>query len=256
MFFSSLLFICAASANASPGEGNSKTLLFLRNHYSAESGFTLLRVKPLNEFGKGDMRLSCRPGMYLGYKYHINLNDHFALRVGTLTGLHSFRYDFDPHVGDSAIYTAVKMSVVKPYLTIPVEMNVRIRFQQRHVIGLVAGISVNLFGAEKLTAVTSLSNNPQGNEIYKLDLVYNRANPFVNFEVGLEYLWVLGSMDMLKFAIKYSAGIRPMFHAQYEHRENDFVLSSGSFNSLNDHLSLGIGYVFTRVNKLVDQAKN
>lgn len=253
LIFSCFLFTCAATAMASPGDGDSKTLLFLRNHMSLESGFTLLRVRPLSEVGQGNMTLSYRPGMYLGYKYHINLNDYFAIRMGALAGIHSFRFDFEPGPSDSSVFQPVSLSSVKPYLSVPIEMNVRFRFQQRHVLGVVTGISVNIVSAERLKTVASLSGNPQGQEQYRLELQYQRPNPFVNFDMGLEYHWVLRSMNMVKFAVRYSAGIRPMFHATYEHRENDFVLSKGSFDSFNDHVSLGIGYVFTRVNKLLDK---
>lgn len=254
LFFSCFVLWCAATAIAAPpGDGESKTLLFLRNHVSFESGFSMLRVKSLTEVGQGNMRLSYRPGMFLGCLYHINVNDYFALRTGGLVGVNSFRFDFEPGMGDSSIYEPVKMSVAKPYLSIPLEMNARLRIQQRHVLGVVAGVSVNLFASERLTAATSLAGNPQGQELYKMELRYQQPNPFVNFEMGMEYLWVLRNMDMVKFGLKYSAGIRPMFYAHYEHKENDRVLSSGSFNSFNDHISLSIGYVFTRVNKLLDK---
>ncbi len=237
-------------ASAKPGKDGSKTLLFLRNHISVESGFTFLRIKPVSETGMGNMQLSYRPGMYLGAKYHLNLNDYCSLRFGQILGLHAFRFDFDPGTLDTLSFSPVKMAVVKPYLSVPIEVNVRFRLQQRHVLGVVGGISLNLMAAEKIVANTSLSGNAQGEERYRMALHYQRPNPFVNIEAGLEYHFVLRSMDMVRFALKYSVGLRPIFVANYEHRENDFVLSSGGFNSYGDHLSVGVGYVFTRVNRL------
>jgi hypothetical protein len=145
------------------------------------------------------------------------------------------------------------MSLVKPYLSIPLEFNARILVQRRHVLGLVVGASANLFASEKLTASSRLSSNPNSQEIYTMHFSYARPNPFLNLVAGLEYMWVLNNLDMVSFSLRYSAGLRPIFYAQYQHRENDLVISSGSFNSFNNYVSLGVGYVFTRVNKLRDK---
>lgn len=210
-------------------------------------------VHPLTEEGQGRMTLSYRPGMFLGFKYYVNLNDYFALRFGTNMGLQAFRFDFDPGQSDTVTYNPVFVSVAKPYMGVPIELNARFRIRQRHVLGVVAGASVNVVAAEKITANTSLTGKPNGPERYKMELKYERPNPFVNVEAGVEYLFVLRSMDMVSFGLKYSKGVRQMLYAQYEHRENDLVLSSGSFNSYNNQLCISIGYVFTRVNKLHDK---
>jgi hypothetical protein len=199
------------------------------------------------------MTLSYRPGMFLGFKYHVNLNDYFALRFGTNLGLQAFRFDFDPGHNDTVTYAPVFVSVAKPYMGVPIELIARFRIKQRHVLGVVAGASINVVGAEKITANASLTGNLNGPERYKMELKYERPNPFVNVEAGLEYLLVLRSMDMVSFGLKYSLGVRQILYAQYEHSENDLVLSSGSFNSYNNHLCVSIGYVFTRVNKLQDK---
>lgn len=253
LFISYILCIHTAALVASPGKGDSKSLLFLRNHVSVESGFSLLQVKVQSEFGQGNMRLSGRPGMFLGFKYHLNLNDHFSFRFGQVMGLHSFRFDFDPGQSDTAVYSPVSLSIVKPYLSIPIEVNARIKVRQRHIVGLVVGVSANLFAAEKLSARSSLTGDPMGQEVYTMQLIYIRPNPFVNFIAGIEYNWVLRNLDMINFALKCQMGIRPLLNAQYEHKDNDLVLSSGSFNSFNNYISLSVGYVFTRVNKLRDK---
>jgi len=253
LLLSYILCWCPATMLAAPCKGENKTLLFLRNHVSIESGFSVLRVKPLTEYGQGNMSLLARPGMFVGFMYHLNLNNHFALRIGQIMGVNAFRFEFDPGKNDTASYMPVHMSTVKPYLSIPVEFNARILLQRRHVLGLVLGASANFVAAEKLTASSSLSSNTNSQEIYTMRFNYARPNPFINLIAGIEYLRVLNNLDMVSFSLKCSAGLRPIFYARYEHRENDLVISSGSFNSFNDYVSLSVGYVFTRVNKLRDQ---
>ncbi len=252
LFLPSLMLLCSNSM-ASPGFGDANSLLFLRNHVSMETGFTVLRVKPLTEFGQGNMTLSHKPGMYLGFKYHINVNNYFSIRFGQVMGLHAFRYDFDPGNNDTVSFEPVKLSVVKPYMAIPIELCARVLVQQRNVFGVMAGVSASIYATEKLNASTSLAGNPQGQEVYQLKLAYQKPNPFINLVAGLEYSRALRSMDLVTFSLKYSLGFRPLFNASYEHSDNDLVLSSGSFTSYNDYISLSIGYVFTRVNKLVDK---
>ncbi len=248
-----ILCWCPATTLAAPGKGENKTLLFLRNHVSIESGFSLLRVKPLSELGLGNMSLCARPGMFVGFMYHVNLSNNFSLRIGEIMGVNAFRFEFDPGKNDTASYTPVHMSLVKPYLSIPLEFNARILVQRRHVLGLVLGASANFVAAEKLTASSRLSSNNNSQDIYTMRFNYARPNPFINLIAGIEYLRVLNNLDMVSFSLKCSAGLRPIFYAQYEHRENDLVISSGSFNSFNDYVSLNVGYVFTRVNKLRDK---
>lgn len=250
-----LVFVSSTVLSAQSRKCGTNTLLFHKNHVSIESGFSVLRVMPLEEVGAGSMQLSHRPGMFLGFKYHININDYFALRMGTIAGLHTFRFDFVPGLHDSLVFSPARMSVAKPYLSVPIELNVRYRFRQRHILGAIAGIAASFMAPEKLSAAASLSGNPQGGEIYRMELQYKQHNPFVTIDLGLEYLWVLRNMDMVKLCLKYSIGTGPIFHAKYEHKENDLRLSYGSFTSFNDHLGLSIGYVFTRVNKLTDRRK-
>lgn len=244
-----------AVGNAAAGSEirGANTLLFIRNHWSIESGFTVLRVTPLTETGQGNMALSHRPGMFLGFKYHINLSNHFSIRIGPTLGLHGFRYDFDPGSNGTIVYEPVLLSVAKLYLLIPLELNTRLMVKRRHLLGLIAGVSVSVYTTEKITANTSLANNPLGQEVYSLQLAYQKPNTFINVIAGIEYARVLKSMDLVTFSIKYSAGFRPLFEAYYSHKENDLVMSSGSFTSYNDFVCLSIGYVFTRVNKLHDK---
>lgn len=253
LLFSFVFIFISGTTCAAPGLGGSNTLLFLRNHLSIESGFSVLRLKALSENGQGKMTLSHRPGMYLGFKYHVNLGNHFSLRFGPNVGLHAFRYDFDPGENDSFVFKPVQLTVVKPYLLIPIEMNARVLINQKHVIGLVAGVSGSLYATEQLSANVSLAGNPLGTEVYSLKLAYRRPSPSVNAIAGFEYSKVLNSMDMVTFAVRYNVGFRQLFYAHYVHLDNDLVLSSGSFTSLNDYISLTIGYVFTRVNKLTDK---
>jgi hypothetical protein len=238
---------------AGPVKCGSKSLLFIRNHVSIESGFSLLRVKPLSEYGLGNMTLSVRPGMFVGFMYHVNLSNNFSLRFGEIMGVNAFRFDFDPGKNDTASYMPVHMSMVKPYLSIPLEFCARMLVKRRHILGLVVGASANLFASEKLTANSRLSSNPNSQEMYTMRFNYARPNPFMNLVAGIEYMWVLNNLNMVSFTLRYSAGLRPIFYAQYQHRENDLIISSGSFNSFNDYVSLSVGYVFTRVNKLRDK---
>lgn len=253
LLFFSLFTYGSGTMLYAQGLGGENTLLFMRNHVSIESGFTVLRVKPLSEVGQGEMTLSHRPGMYLGFKYHLNVGNHFSIRFGPQFGLHAFRYDFDPGNNDTISYEPVRLTVVKPYLSVPVEVYARVLLKQKHVLGVVAGVAASLYATEKLTANTSLSGNPYGPELYSLKLDYQKPNPYINVVAGLEYSKVLNSMDLVTFSIKYNAGFRQLFYAKYSHLDNDLVLSSGSFTSYNDYISLSIGYVFTRVNKLLDK---
>ena len=100
-----ILCWCPTTMLAAPGKGENKTLLFLRNHVSIESGFSVLRVKPLTEYGQGNMSLLARPGMFVGFMYHVNLSNHFALRIGQIMGVNAFRFEFDPGKLNNPILT-------------------------------------------------------------------------------------------------------------------------------------------------------
>lgn len=194
------------------------------------------------------IKTQIRPGVHVGMLYRVNVHDLVTVSSGFNLGIQSLNLHYSPSANN---IRDVDLLVMRPYLSVPIEVLGRIFVKPKHFIELGTGVSLYMYLSENVRVV---NEQPNGN-VMELDVSTGKVKPLVNMDFKMGYGTVLPNLNVVIISMEFGKSFSSLMQANYRVRDNDLVLEQGSINARNDVLALKLTYVLTRAKGMLHQHK-
>lgn len=237
--FCIISLVAKAQTDTLPGKA-----LFHKNHitFNLQHGFTRGQSAPES----GPYSLDPRTG----YVYHANLNytahisDKFGATAGAGVGAFPFIFElYDLDLGRMPYFDDVSYNL---FASLKGEINYRHKLSDKYILNGFAGASA--VSLQEFQMSTGLTSSSQTDYVYRVRINFEKGwKPLAHIGTGISR--VLPNHDLLTLRLDYNHSFKDFYSGTYSILPKTPDASKGKYFNSGNHLSFGLGYTFTRVEK-------
>lgn len=209
--------------------------------------------------GPYELRSAHMEGMEAGANYHFNFNKNYSLIVGLHGGasarnylLHIPKEDFPSEVNHDYDDNGALTRTFDFYLSAPLLFERRWTHQKTHYWNLLAGVNVRFYPDEFSEFISSRMQTEDGRyiEVVSFELeVGNGFKPWLNYNVGGGYTWLLGNHNLLRLNLLGNLSAHQLVKGSYRVSVPGKPLTQGTYSANLSYVGLSVNYIFTAANK-------
>ena len=199
-------------------------------------------------------------GFEAGPDYHISLNKNYSIMIGLHGGAAATNYklfipgsDFNPSLGGNVDDNGQFTGVWNFYMCVPLWLQKRWYTKRNSFWDAFAGVNVRYYplryyGAGTGDTYTDINGN-QINVLEINDSIGNNLRPWVNYNIGGGYSWLLRNNNYLQCNLAVNFSDKKIIDGTYQINVTGKPQSTGTYSDNWAYVGLSFSYIFTGANK-------